>query len=84
MEGSPPHTRGILRTLSQAVSDLRFTPAYAGNTDYNAFLTMLYKPELLKSTARSPASRQRSGKKTQLTASHSRAVRRYTHLYPFL
>ena len=41
-------------------------------------------PELLKSTARSPASRQRSGKKTQLTASHSRAVRRYTHLYPFL
>lgn len=43
-----------------------------------------YYPELLKSTARSPASRQRSGKKTQLTASHSRAVRRYTHLYPFL
>ena len=31
-EGSPPHTRGILRTQRCRRAVCRFTPAYAGNT----------------------------------------------------
>ena len=35
LRGSPPHTRGILFRLSINAPLLRFTPAYAGNTEFN-------------------------------------------------
>ena len=40
--GSPPHTRGIPPALSNGHSDLRFTPAYAGNTQSVIELNKFY------------------------------------------
>ena len=39
--GSPPHTRGILRSVAVLSESPRITPAYAGNTNPNK-KTMVY------------------------------------------
>ena len=42
-QGSPPHTRGILMFFSGFVRGIRFTPAYAGNTENSGFVSGVFR-----------------------------------------